>query len=188
MTGFESIFSYRTPTAEQLNLVRTLIESFFPTTTCRRREQHVVDVDDAQEEENKALDKEGRRRREREEEEEEPRRSLEYWSTRLFAELTASEQALVLVWRALVKRPRLVVLDEPFQGMDLDTTRIVKRWFEPCATRYPRGERQQEQEQEQGGGLEEGQSVVLISHFEEEIPNGFDRRFELEHGRVKDVI
>ncbi|GAA6020281.1 hypothetical protein JCM11491_005316 [Sporobolomyces phaffii] len=87
---------------------------------------------------------------------------------RTFAALTPGEQSLVLLLRAVVNKPRVVVLDEPFQGMDRDTVACVQRFLT--------------------SGLVASQSVVLVSHFEEEIPPAFDRRIELEHGRVSLVL
>ncbi|GAA6061688.1 hypothetical protein JCM10212_005980 [Sporobolomyces blumeae] len=88
--------------------------------------------------------------------------------TRLFAELTPGEQSLILLLRALVKSPPLLVLDEPFSGMDKETIDLVKRYLDR--------------------ELDKDQSVILISHFEEEIPDSIDRRIELEEGRVKEII
>ncbi|GAA5923173.1 uncharacterized protein JCM15063_003561 [Sporobolomyces koalae] len=88
--------------------------------------------------------------------------------SRLFASLTPGEQALVLLLRALVKRPRLLVLDEPFQGMDEPTIRAAQHYL--------------------AHELDPDQAVILISHFEEEIPDVFNRRIELEAGKVKEMI
>jgi len=52
--------------------------------------------------------------------------------------------------------------------MDSETIRCVQKYLEE--------------------GLSEKQSVVIISHFEEEIPDSIDRRIELEDGRVKEII
>ncbi|GAA5986680.1 hypothetical protein JCM5350_001450 [Sporobolomyces pararoseus] len=99
------------------------------------------------------------------------RRNRSEFLGKLFASLTPGEQAFVLLLRALVKQPELLILDEPFQGMDLETIRIVKKWLND-EDDYERKE----------------QSIVLISHFEEEIPESFDRRLELENGIVKELI
>ena len=45
---------------------------------------------------------------------------------RPFARLSTGEQRLVLLVRALVKRPPLLVLDEPFQGLDADAVDRVR--------------------------------------------------------------
>ncbi|GAA5899621.1 uncharacterized protein JCM6883_005276 [Sporobolomyces salmoneus] len=125
VTGFESIFSYRSPTPSQRSQISSVLTSFsHPLLTPS-------------------------------------------FLSRLFASLTPGEQSLILLLRALVKRPALLVLDEPFQGMDELTIEKTKRWLE---------------------GLGREQSVVLISHFEEEIPRGFGRRLELENGRIKELI
>lgn len=130
MTGFESIYSYRSPTPSQHTAITSLISTF----------NHPLLTPD--------------------------------FLSRLFASLTPGEQSLILLLRALVKNPRLLILDEPFQGMDQETIRIVKRYLE------------QDRDASEGGK----QSVVLISHFEEEVPEGFERRLELENGRIKELI
>ncbi|CEQ38961.1 SPOSA6832_00430 [Sporobolomyces salmonicolor] len=126
VTGFESVFSYRKPTASQASSVDSLLGSFaHPLLTPTFLSQP-------------------------------------------FADLTPGEQSLILLLRALVKRPPLLVLDEPFSGMDSETIRRVKRYLDE--------------------ELEERQSVVLISHFEEEVPESVGRRLELEEGRVKETL
>lgn len=82
-----------------------------------------------------------------------------------FAALSAGDQALVLLLRAVVNRPPVLVLDEPFSGMDLETVRTVHRFLD-------------------GGGLDPTQAVVLITHYEEEIPNSIGRVLRLENGAV----
>ncbi|BGP12833.1 hypothetical protein JCM10213_008095 [Rhodosporidiobolus nylandii] len=88
--------------------------------------------------------------------------------SRLFADLTPGEQSLILLLRALVKRPPLLVLDEPFSGMDKATVEVVRRFIDTQ--------------------LEPHQAVILISHFEEELPDSCGRRLELENGEVVERI
>ncbi|KAM0755801.1 P-loop containing nucleoside triphosphate hydrolase protein [Meredithblackwellia eburnea MCA 4105] len=86
---------------------------------------------------------------------------------RLFASLSPGEQSLVLLLRALVKKPPLLVLDEPFAGMDKDMLDRVKRFLETK--------------------LDKKQAAVLITHFEEEIPDGFGKTLKLEFGKVAEM-
>jgi ABC-type molybdenum transport system ATPase subunit/photorepair protein PhrA len=69
---------------------------------------------------------------------------------RLFAELTPGEQSLVILLRALVTEPQLLILDEAFSGMD---ERMVD-----AVTRYLREH------------VGDRQSVVWISHWDGEAP------------------
>ena len=50
---------------------------------------------------------------------------LDTYAKRSFADLTVGEQSLVIVLRALVGKPRLVLLDEAWSGMDADTVKAV---------------------------------------------------------------
>lgn len=74
------------------------------------------------------------------------------FAARLFTDLTPGEQSLIILLRALVTEPKLLILDEAFSGMDDRMIEIV--------TKYLR-ER-----------LGEKQSVVWISHWEGEAPWG----------------
>ena len=85
-----------------------------------------------------------------------------------FVELSPGQQSLVLLLRALVKEPKLLVLDEPFSGMDGEMVARCKEYLEK--------------------GLRPEQAVVMISHFEEELPDGIGRVLRLDKGRVVDVV
>lgn len=87
-----------------------------------------------------------------------------FLDTTLFVDLKPGEQSLVLLLRALVKRPKLLVLDEPFAGMDKVMVDRVKKYLDE--------------------GLGEEQAVILISHFDEELPESVDRGLKLEKGKV----
>lgn len=50
---------------------------------------------------------------------------LDTYVRRNFADLPVGEQSLVIVLRALVGKPKLVLLDEAWSGMDADTVKIV---------------------------------------------------------------
>ena len=83
---------------------------------------------------------------------------------RLFASLSAGEQSLVLLLRALVKRPALVVADEPFAGMDAEMLAKARRFLD---------ER-----------LRDDQALIIISHYEEELPATINKRLRMEEGRA----
>jgi len=89
------------------------------------------------------------------------------FAERDFADLAAGEQAVVLLMRALVGRPRLVLLDEVWSGMDDSMVRAARAYLRD------------------GSGVGDDQAVVVISHWEEEVPwNTGDglRRISLEDG------
>lgn len=83
---------------------------------------------------------------------------------RAFRQLSTGEQRLVLFIRALVKRPPLLILDEPFQGMD---TALVARCREWLARE-----------------LTPEQTLLFVTHDPAELPAGVARTLRLEKGRV----
>jgi len=50
---------------------------------------------------------------------------LDAYAKRTFADLPVGEQSLVIVLRALVGKPKLVLLDEAWSGMDPDIVKAV---------------------------------------------------------------
>lgn len=95
------------------------------------------------------------------------RMAVRAYASRQFVDLSPGEQSVVLLMRALVNQPPLVLLDEAWAGMD---ERMVQ-----AARRYLRT----------GGGLKDGQACIVISHWEDEVPWGWEdgvRRFQLVDG------
>ncbi|KZT37288.1 P-loop containing nucleoside triphosphate hydrolase protein [Sistotremastrum suecicum HHB10207 ss-3] len=74
----------------------------------------------------------------------------EIWLDRAFATLPPGEQSLALLIRALVNRPKLIILDEVFAGMD-DAMVLRTR-------QYLRED------------LGDDQAVVFVGHWESEVP------------------
>lgn len=90
----------------------------------------------------------------------------EEFSNRSFVDLSAGEQNVVLLMRALVGRPRLVLLDEVWSGMDDSMVLAARHYLRE-------------------GGVGSDQATVVVSHWEEEVPWGARdglRRFKLEDG------
>ncbi len=86
---------------------------------------------------------------------------------RPFASLSTGEQRLVLLARALVKSPPLLILDEPFQGLDDSRMRQVRDVLD----RH----------------LRPDQTVLFVTHYPEELPASVTRLLRLEAGRVVEM-
>lgn len=89
-----------------------------------------------------------------------------------FSALSPGAQSLVLMMRALVSRPPLLLLDEPWAGMSAPMLHAARRYL---TTR---------RSEEGGAGLHDEQAVVLVTHWEDEVPwqREEGRRFRLEDG------
>lgn len=75
---------------------------------------------------------------------------------RPFLQVSFGEQRLVLLARAFVKNPELLILDEPFHGLDAGRKGLVREVIEA----YCR---------------QEGRTLILVSHYTDEIPPCVDR-------------
>ena len=76
---------------------------------------------------------------------------LEDMYNRTFMKLSSGEQRLVLLARAFVKDPQLLILDEPLHGLDLVNRRLVKDVIETFCERR-------------------NKTMVMVTHYEEELP------------------
>ena len=79
---------------------------------------------------------------------------------RPFLTLSSGEQRLVLVARAFVKDPQLLILDEPLHGLDTQNRQTVKDIITIFSQRP-------------------GKTLIMVSHYEEEIPACFTLRKRL---------
>ncbi len=91
---------------------------------------------------------------------------LEHLSDSWFHEASLSEQRLLLLARALVKMPSLLILDEPCQGLDRFQTQLFTRMLDILC-------------------LHLETTLIYVSHYAEEIPKSIQYLLELEAGRVK---
>jgi len=63
-----------------------------------------------------------------------PAEDLYTYAKRNFADLPVGEQSLVIVLRALVGKPKLVLLDEAWSGMDTDTVKGAHKFLRSSGT------------------------------------------------------
>ncbi len=70
---------------------------------------------------------------------------------RPFLQLSSGEQRLVLLARAFVKDPQLLILDEPLHGLDLWNRRLVKDIIETFCQRR-------------------NKTMIMVTHYESELP------------------
>ena len=70
-------------------------------------------------------------------------------------EMSSGEQRLVLLARAFVKEPDLLILDEPLHGLDDNNRMMVKeivdKYCEDCS-----------------------RTLIYVTHYQEELPNCID--------------
>jgi len=84
---------------------------------------------------------------------------------KLFGELSTSSQRVVLLLRTLVKNPPLLILDEPFQGLDDTHIRLLKNLLNRIAT-------------------QSNCAMIFVTHIPEELPECFTLHLKLNEGRV----
>ncbi len=91
---------------------------------------------------------------------------LEYLQKRLFVQASLGEQRVVLLARALVKLPPLLILDEPCQGLDSQqTNRFVHLLNILCSQLKT--------------------TLIYVTHRKEEIPGCVTHLLHLDNGEVK---
>lgn len=71
---------------------------------------------------------------------------------RNFLQLSSGEQRLVLLARAFVKDPELLILDEPLHGLDMVNRRMVKDVIEAFCHRKDK-------------------TMIMVTHYQEELPD-----------------
>lgn len=82
-------------------------------------------------------------------------------ATRRFMSLSSGEQRLVLLARAFVRNPDLLILDEPLHGLDNQRRARVRGIIgEYCSDKE--------------------KTLVMVTHYEDELPDCIDHRLRLE--------
>lgn len=77
---------------------------------------------------------------------------IEYLAEKDFYRISQGEQRMVLLARALVKNPPLLILDEPCQGLDLGQIELVKDVLDYLV-------------------LHSDTTLIYVSHYQTDIPN-----------------
>lgn len=82
-----------------------------------------------------------------------------------FSELSKGKQRMVLLARALVKNPPLLILDEPCQGLDADAIEYFKAVVDAICDTQER-------------------TLIYVSHYPNEIPSCVTKTLRLDLGKV----
>ncbi len=82
-----------------------------------------------------------------------------------FSKLSKGQQRLVLLARALVKNPPLLILDEPCQGLDTEAIAYFKAVVDAICDTPER-------------------TLIYVSHYVNEIPDCVTKFLKLEKGEV----
>jgi molybdate transport system ATP-binding protein len=86
---------------------------------------------------------------------------IEQLANRSFLQLSSGEQRLVLLARAFVKDPELLILDEPLHGLDNINRRLVKDIIETFCQRR-------------------NKTLIMVTHYEDELPQCITHRLVLK--------
>ncbi|MDL2264853.1 ATP-binding cassette domain-containing protein [Parabacteroides sp. OttesenSCG-928-G07] len=86
---------------------------------------------------------------------------VDHLKDRLFLTLSSGEQRLLLLARAFVKDPDLLILDEPLHGLDYANKQKVGRVIELFCERP-------------------GKTLIYVTHYQNELPSCVDKAFRLK--------
>lgn len=85
---------------------------------------------------------------------------IESLAERTFLNLSSGEQRLVLLARAFVKDPDLIILDEPLHGLDHHNKTLVNSIIDTFCKR-------------------KNKTLIIVTHYKDELPKCIDREFEI---------
>lgn len=76
---------------------------------------------------------------------------IEHLAERTFLKLSSGEQRMILLARAFVKDPELLILDEPLHGLDMQKGNMVKQIIDTFCMR-------------------KNKTLIMVTHYKEELP------------------
>ena len=85
---------------------------------------------------------------------------IEQLAQRSFTQLSSGEQRLILVCRAFVKNPDLLILDEPMHGLDMPRQQLVKDIINDYCS-------------------DPQKTLIMVTHYDEELPSCINRHLTL---------
>lgn len=177
-SGFEGVFCRRALDQKQRKRVRGLIGIFRDLITSTGQSQSVSNKNDDPQQTSEEMEKQ-----------------VEEISNLPFVSLSSGSQAIVLFLRSIVHSPKLLVLDEPFQGMDSRQVERVRAYLDSRNLTSGRkfedlefcvGDSQEKKMEDEKNRQE--MSLVLVSHYEQEYPVSAGRLVRLEEGKVVELI
>lgn len=83
-----------------------------------------------------------------------------------FGRLSGGQQQKVMLARALVREPKLLLLDEPFSAMDAESREAISSQLLPSLR-------------------EEGVTIIMVSHDTAYKPRSYTKLIRMESGRVR---
>ena len=93
--------------------------------------------------------------------------NINHLANKLFQELSSGEQRQVLLARALIKNPPLLILDEPCQGLDRKSMEFFRDLVNEICVKF-------------------NKTLIYVSHYQDEIPTCVNQFLHLENGKVKE--
>lgn len=90
--------------------------------------------------------------------------SLHELRSRRLVQLSTGGQRMVLLARALIKNPPMLILDEPCQGLDDEQTASFRELITTLCETF-------------------GTTLIYVSHYQQELPSCIDHRLRLDKGR-----
>jgi molybdate transport system ATP-binding protein len=90
--------------------------------------------------------------------------SLQDLRMRRLPQLSAGQQRMILLARALIKNPPMLILDEPCQGLDDEQTAYFRELVTVLCEAFDK-------------------TLIYVSHYRQELPRCIDRFLRLEQGK-----